>query len=489
VNPRVVATLVVLVVLVVGAAGVEVLVPPSSESWESVIGQGPVAGGTWYCPVMASEDEQALLTVAAVGHEPSTVVLTRYEDQKVVEDPPVVVANGDVLEVPLKGALAAQPITVRWQGGPAVAHWRVEGSNDSAAAGCESGPSQMWHLTGFDTTIGSRSTLYLFNPYSEDAVARLRFSTPEGLVDLVIADNQLVRAGASTPINLSDFQPEESDLGVIVEVLAGRLIAQGQVVLAGGSGGRALLRGAPNPALHWDVAHVRADDASSAWLSVQNPSDREAAIEVQVSDPRADQALLGETSVPAGGVIRIDLSEVSSRPEFGLAVTSVNETPVVVSVWWTLRNEQGRGLAATLAAPGLSTEWALLGGGTAERSGEVAIYNPGTQNATVTVLSPVGRLAAWSGLVVRPNRRVTVDLAAAGSDLSAVPVRVVSDRPVVAELRSLSAGGAPRLWTSIGVPAVEWTGPPTRPIVRLDPFLKTTALKTTPTPQGLSGET
>ncbi|MGH8910094.1 MAG: DUF5719 family protein [Egibacteraceae bacterium] len=482
VAPGAIVTLLALVALVGGVAAVEALFP-SPLRQNAIIGQGPVSAGTWYCPVTAGQDEQALLTVAAVGREPSTVVLTRYEDRKAVEDPPVMVADGEALEVPLKGAEATQPIVVRWQGGPAVAHWSVSGAGDSAAAGCEPGPSQKWHVTGFDTTIGSKATLYLFNPYGEDAVARLRFSTPEGLVDLVIADNQLVPGGSSTPIDLSEFQPEESDLGVTVEVLTGRLVAQGQVVRDGGAGGRALLRGAPSAALHWDVAHVRADDTSAAWLSVQNPSDREAAIEVQVSDPRAEgNALLGEMSVPSGGLVRIDLSGVSSKPDFGLAVMSVNETPVVVSVFWTLRGPEGRGLAAALAAPGPSTEWALAGGGTAGRSGEVSIYNPGAEDATVTVLSPKGRLAEWSGLVVRPNRRVTVDLAAAGRALSAVPVRVVSDRPIVAELRSLRTTGTLELWTSIGVPAVDWTGPPTRPPVRLDPSLQTTAVQAPMTP-------
>src|SRR3712207_2133917 len=50
----------------------------------------------------------------------------------------------------------------RWQGGAAVAHWRVDGGGDSAAAPCEAGPSSTWHVTGFNTTIGSKSTLHLF---------------------------------------------------------------------------------------------------------------------------------------------------------------------------------------------------------------------------------------------------------------------------------------------------------------------------------------
>ncbi len=80
----------------------------------------------------------------------------------------------------------------------------------------------------------------------------------------------------------------------------------------------------------------------------------------------------------------------------------------------------------------------------------------------------------WSELLIGPNERVTVDLATVGENLPAVPVRVLSDRPVVTELRSLDTSSAPRLWTNVGIPAIDWAGPPTRPTVRLDPTLQTT---------------
>lgn len=472
-------------VLVAGAAVTEMLVPTQPADVGEDAGQASASAGTWYCPVTAARDENAVLDVAAIGREPSTVVISRYQDGKVVDDPPVVIAVGDALEVPLSASEATAPLAVRWKGGPAVAHWRLDGAADTAAARCESGPSSTWYLTGFNTTVGATSTLHLFNPYGEDAVARLRFATPDGPVDLVIADNQLVKAGRSATINLAEFQPEEPDLGVTVEVLSGRLVAQGQVVLdppgdADGPTGRALFNAALAPALGWGFGQVRADDTSSSWLSIQNPSEREAAIEVRVTDPQPNgNALLGETSVPAGGVVRLELAEASAQPEFGVSVVSVNETPVVVSGFSSLRNDQGRGLSATLGAPGPATEWAAVGG-TADRTSQVSIFNPGAEEATITMLSPEGRLPQWTGVVVRPNEQVTLDLVDAGADRSAVPVRVVSDLPVVVELRSVSESGPPLLWTSVGVPAVEWTGPPTRPIVRRDPTLKTSPVASPP---------
>ncbi len=54
-----------------------------------------------------------------------------------------------------------------------------------------------------------------------------------------------------------------------------------------------------------------------------------------------------------------------------------------------------------------------------------------------------------------------------------MPVRVTSDVPVVAEIRSVSDGEGSRMWTAIGVPQEIWLGPPTRPPVELDPGLPT----------------
>ena len=468
-----VVTLILIGVLVAVIAVIDVLLPAPPSARE-IVGQGPISAGTWYCPVTAGEGEDAVLTIAAIGREASSVVVTRYHDSKALNDPPAEIAAGEALEVPLAPPQGADPLTVRWKGGPTVVHWRVDGSGDSAAAPCESAPSDTWHLTGFDTTLGARSTVHLFNPFGGDAVARLWFATPDGRVDLVIADNQLVKAGTSARIDLVDFQPQQPNLGVTVEVLTGRLIAQGQVAL---SSGRALVRGAPISAVEWDFAHIHADQGQ-AWLSIQNPSDREASVEVRVSDPKPDVDVLDrETPVPAGGIVRIDLADVSTQPDFGAAVTSIDEAPLVVTAFWTLRTSGGSGLAASLGAPGAATEWALAGGGSAGRRGEVSIYNPGADDASVTVLSPQGRLPEWSGLTVKPNTRVTLDLATAGPGRPAIPVRVVSDHPVVSELRSQATTGAPRLWVSAGVSAIEWTGPPTRSIVRRDPSLATRAVE------------
>jgi hypothetical protein len=98
---KAVATLATVVALVGAATLVEVLSAPAPRGSRANVDQGPVTAGMWFCPVIARENEGSRLTVTAVGEQPSTVVVMRYKDAKVVNDPPVVVAVGQPLQIAL----------------------------------------------------------------------------------------------------------------------------------------------------------------------------------------------------------------------------------------------------------------------------------------------------------------------------------------------------------------------------------------------------
>ncbi|HWB71394.1 MAG TPA: DUF5719 family protein [Egibacteraceae bacterium] len=437
--------------------------------------QPPAEAGAWYCPAAADPQEPAAVSVAAVGDRPSTVTVVHYGPDGATVDPAVAVAPGQPVEVALPAGQAAQPVVLRWRGGPTVATWRAEGGQRTGAP-CAAAPSATWHLAGFDTRLGAVSKLHLFNPFAEDAVATVTFGTPQGRQTLVRTQNIVVPAGRMTTLALNELQPEVSDLGANVQVLAGRVVAQGEVRFdppddEPGLTGRTLLPAAPAPSLEWSFGFARADDNSSSWLEVLNPGDDEAAVRLQVSDPHdGGAALAEEVSVPAGGMVRVDLAEASAQPDFGVAVTSVNDVPVVVSRFTAVRGDGGSAVAAALGADRAATRWALVGGGTARRSARVSLYNPSPQPASVDVLA-AGAPPTWTGVQLPPNARTVIDLAEAGADRPTVPVLVQASVPVVAELRSLSEHGGLGLWTAVGVAADDWSGPPLRPPVRRDPSL------------------
>lgn len=469
---------IVLAVVAVGVAialAADALAGPGDDAVQRVQRAVPDAG-TWYCPATAGEGESVTVSAAAVGDEPSTITVVRYRDGRPQPDEPIDVAPGDQLEVSLDGEAAMAPVSVRWEGAPAVASWRVE-DESAGGATCVSAPSETWHIGGFDTAGDSTSTVHLFNPFTVDAVVRVTFATPEGAVSLLRTDDVVVESGSSEKLDLGEFQPEQPDLGVTVEVLTGRLVAQGELRMED-SEERALIPATPEASLEWAVPYARVDGASSSWLSVVNPGEREAAVELVVSQPRSDGPIGSEMSVPAGGVRRIDLAEMSEAREFGVAVRSVNGVDVAVSRLTSLGTAQGRrGLAASAASRAAERQ-ALAGGGAGDRQGLLSVYNPGAEEVEVDFRAGGATPADWSGIAVPPNGWTSVALRDAGPERASIPVVVESTGPVVAGLRTHSSSGGLRLWSDAGTPSTSWTGRETRPRVRRDPTLSTTPATT-----------
>ena len=475
---RALSVLAAVAALLVAGIAVDVFAAAKPAPPAAPVEQGAAAAGSWYCPAVAGEGERARLTVAAVGEQPSSVIVVRYAKGRAVPDEPREVTPAKALVLDLEGDAARSPLAVRWTGGPAVATWRLVG-DATASAPCEPAPAQRWHIAGFNSTRGLRSTLHLFNPFTADAVVRLVFSTPEGEVRLVLAENVPVGAGQTTSVDLRRFQPEQTDLGVTVEVLSGRVVAQGEQTIAPpprtkGASGRMLLSGAPSPQEHWYFGFAADGEDTETWLSVLNPGDDIAAVQVRVSNPTGEvSSLLAEVSVPAGGIARVELAGASKDPTFGVTANVVNGQPVVVARTTSLTAEGASGVAGGLGASTLSTRWALAGAGTAGTQSFVSLYNPGAEPATVSVEAP-GAPRQWQAITLPPNGRDSVGLASAGRGLVSVPVAVSADVPIVAELRSaLTDGDDLLLWLNLGIPEGVWLGPPSRPPVRRDPALST----------------
>ncbi len=267
------AALVVAAVAVDAAAGT--VTPPRPAP----VRREAARAGTWYCPAVARAGERAVLTrrrrrrrAVARGRRPLRALGVARGDVTTVEP-------GAAATVALEGDDARHPVAVRWSGGPVAATWRVDGDR-TAAAPCEPTPAATWHIPGFDTTLGSRSRLHLFNPFPTDAVVRLVFATPAGPVRLVLSDNLVAAGGRTTTFNLARFQPEIPDLGVTVEVLTGRVVAQGELLAdppgdIPGTTGRALLPGAPEPSLTWYAPYAQQGDGTSrGWRCSTPPTAR-----------------------------------------------------------------------------------------------------------------------------------------------------------------------------------------------------------------------
>lgn len=481
----------VAVALLAGALGIDLLASGRTGAVAATVAQAPATAGSWYCPVTAADDESVVLSIASAGDVESGVVVVRHVDGTPIAQPPGGVAPGDQLDVFLPPGEASAPVSVRWDGGPVVVTWRVEGEH-TAAAPCAEAPSGTWYLPGLDTADGSRALLHLFNAFSTDAVASVSFATPGGPVTLVRTENVVVEAGRARVLDLTEFIPEEPDVAAVVRVRSGRLVAGAEVTYAPREGqtgptGRTLVPAATAPAEELGVAFARVDDTATSSLSILNPGSEDASVEVVASDPAPDQLLFADLSVPAGGVRRVDLQGISAVEEFGVGVRSLNEVGVVVARTTVLRAGDREGITTALAMRPSAVS-AIAGAGTAGRNARLVLYNPTGTAAAVAVGAGAGTPPSWSALEVGPNGRIALDLDEVGDDVPALALQVAAQAPVVAELRVFDRDGALDLWSATGVAAARWRGPRVRPVLRRDPALATRQIAPITAPTGAAQE-
>jgi hypothetical protein len=398
---QIAVALVALAILIGATVAADRVVAAPVQPTEQFTDQAEVRSGTWYCNPLTREGEAATLSVAAVGSDPSEVSIQRVAEGAAEFEAPITLNPKATHEQEVEGGERPAGFVVRWRGGPVVASWRVDGEQHRVGSSCAQSPAPEWLVPGADTTVGSSSRLYLFNPFSSDAVVRVAFATSQGRIDLVSSENVSVPAHDVVDLAINELQPEQSDLGVIVEVQAGRVIASGlqnfgqpdlpDIELEGAEPptdpndpeGRVALpaTGATSPTV--GLAYAASGEATSAWVSVVNPNNRPARVSVEVSDAIEGAEVEQEVTVAPDSVARVDLTGMSSAPNFGVTLTAADDLPIAATGFVALTGERKRVSAMSTVgeADTLSAQPTVPPGAAAE----IALYNPGQADATVTV--------------------------------------------------------------------------------------------------------
>lgn len=468
------ALLLIAILIAGGTVAASELTPAAPPAAPAVVSVAAGTSGTAYCPVLGSEGDVVELEIAsASATDDSLIVITRFVDGTPVSDEPRLLGAGQSAVLDIPADQLANPVAVEWRGAPVVAQYRrvVEGAE--GVANCQPRPSDRWHLAGFDTNRGNTSTVYLFNPFGQDAVVQLRFGTPEGRVDLVIADEITIPAGRVVARDLAEFLPETSELALSVIAEAGRVIAQGQVVRGpAGEGleaitGRALLPAESGPSERLYVPAARSDEEIESWLTLYNPFERAAAVQIQVTTPLGTAVQLAtELNVPAGGTARVDLADLSALPMLGVRLDSVNSIGLVATRTSAPRDRSRTGLALQIAVPTTDRAWTVPGGRAPDSA--LTLFNPGDRVATAQVQVAGQVPSGWDEVTVPPNGLTSLsfeDLEGAdgdgadgdGADGEGGGVEgggvalVSSDVPVVAGIQSLATGDDTTFWSSSGI--------------------------------------
>jgi hypothetical protein len=495
-------------IVLVGLLAVAVLIvdqvmpPPPTAPHEVDPAVTTATGGAWTCPVGDSR-EGTELTVSAIG-PPATgpdagqLQLGRFADGDLDLGAPTAIAPGSGLQAALEGEDIAA--FARWYDHPVglYRHWRLSDTDDlppgRVVGPCLAHDSDRWWIPGMSTAGGHEARLRLANPYDSDATVAIRLVTPEGPVEPTVLQNFTVLGRSSTEIEINEHLPERDDVAVEVQVIAGRVAAEGYQLVRQAIGdvdGVSLLASAAQPSTEWTVPWVTEDDDRFSWLWLLNPGDRPAPVELTLhgTDGGVAPEGLAEVTVEPGQVRRIDLRGTFPEDLTSGAVTARSEGVGIVASG-AVRIEAGdpanTGMASQLGAqPGPG--WLVAGGATEGRSEQLRLVNAGAEPAVVDVAlwdgSEVRQPDELSGIEVPPGSLRLLDLIEHLGEVSEWSVLVEASQGALvvghvgqggAEARELVAGPglSSAAWEPTGPPLVSRHAPGLTQRIGLDPQLE-----------------
>lgn len=475
------------------------LVGRAADQAQSVVTTLPDAtAGSLTCPGTADKDTTPSILVQSVDAQHESTVNVRYLQTKgaTPKDERFTLKAGERKILPKTSAAVLD-----WSGAPVQASVVDAVGGLNTRVNCAPSATDQWDLVGFDTTLGSVSTLVLANPTTTSAVANLAIATPSGPVNLSLATGIEVPPLNQTVINLADYVPNVDAFAVRVSTTAGRVVASGELVrrevdsgaaaaTLGKVTGRARVVGVPTPS---DLSIIPAlgaqanetpNPAQSAaptadgqpvptptpepaqaatsasqdhQLIIANPNDDQVTVRAVASAPiPGDGVLAAPITVPAGSVASIKMGDISTLPNPGVVVTSEEGLPVIAAV-----RTLGKDLDITNGVNGAATSWVLTG----VDGAHVAVMNPGAQETHATMVTTEGE----ETITIGANSVTMVPSPTSGS------VTINASDPVVVSLRTAATG-----WSLAGAALHDLTGGGLAPkAIRNTSKLTTPALNST----------
>ncbi|HEX2698795.1 MAG TPA: DUF5719 family protein [Acidimicrobiales bacterium] len=384
----------------------------------------------------------------------------------------VVPVAGEAVTRPLRvAAMAKTSVTLRdlvqapWaaavvdvDSGQVAAELVVHGSTESDATPCSSRASDHWHFADGATAKDASLALSLFNPFPEDAIVDLSFSTDQGRAAPAAFRPIVVPAHALVVREIGDHVRRREAIATDVAVRTGRVVAvQTQTRSAPGKAGLSVSLGAPSLGALWEFPVGVLTDGVDEHYAVSNPGSSEATV---LFDVILDEGVAEdfERSVPAGGRLDVVLNEEVGVPRgvnHSLTVRSLDGVPVVVSrALHFAEPAPQRGRADTIGLRRPARRWLFAAAGPSDGAGEwIVVANTGSAAARISVTGLDGGtdldVEGLQGTEVRPGRRAVLFL----NDhvkRPELPVVVRSTVPVFVErLYSLGAAG---VWIGPGIP-------------------------------------
>jgi hypothetical protein len=442
----------------------------TAQERTAVSAQVPVAApasarsSAWYCPgvpVTGGAGEGSVV-IANAGTRRLTGTVTLYPDRGESRKAPIAVGPSgrsalrlaDLVTSPFASAL------VELDGGEAVADVAVNGPLGESVSPCASSASSTWYFAEGVTTRDASEVLLALNPFPDDAVVDVAFSTEEGIVTPQALTGLLVRGQALTSINVGEFVQRREAVSVSLVARTGRLVVGRVQVFDGTVGRKGISVGLGAAALGpvWYFPEGLVAEGLSERFQVYNPGRAEAQVELALALDTGEAEPLRLT-VPRESrltVVAADESRIPKNVPHAVTVRSVEGPEVVVERTVDGTAPSARtGLSITLGARLPATRWTTAAGAADETTDHwIVVQNPGTRSAYVTLNlladgAPV-LVGSFAAVEVPAGKRRALHL---NDSLkrAAAPILVSSTERVVVE-RDLYRLKAPGLGMAAAIP-------------------------------------
>jgi len=448
------------------AAGDGVSVPPAD-----------VASSAWYCDEGTSSpkgraDETVIVASLASTRVVATVTVMPGGNgapvSKTMHLAPreeVHVRVADILATPEPG------VVVETVGGRAAVSHQLEHGDDFAVEPCSRSAGPDWYFAAGTTVEGSEHDLVLFNPFGDDAVVDITFLTDTGAQEPDGLQSVVVPRRSRITIAVQDSVLRQLRVATHVHARVGRIVAEHTQIFDGkvpSSGptlkGIAVSLGAQSPEAVWRIAGGTTENSGIASLAVANFGATEARVAVHVVLVAGQKLAPQSVTVPAGGVIALDLTtRVPLNTDYAVTATArdANGRPVpivaeMLASWSPTSSTPG--VASTLGSTVAARRW-VIPQPDVDADGFLTLLDPGADPVTAELLPaafvdrPTGA-SSEPEVAVGPGTAEVLQITNIGHRLGGALV-ITANHPIVVGLTMLGPAGAS---VSAAIPDLSYAG-------------------------------
>jgi hypothetical protein len=462
--------LLVLLAVIVAAGFVDHSFGRPSAAVRTTASGTPVAppasalSSTWYCAggtAAPGGGADMTVTVLNTGDDTRTGTITFIPNQGDPKPVPITIPGSSRAVFRAQDSLKAPFVaaTVELDGGAAIAETGVGGPLGGSATPCASAASEQWYFAEGSTTKDATETLFLFNPFPEDAIVDMAFSTEDGQSTPQGLQGLAVRGRALATVNVGDFVHRRQAVSAQVTTRVGRVIVSRLQSFDGTAGrkGQSLTLGAPDRSRTWYFPEGIVANGITERYQLYNPADREIRAELNLELEQGAAEPI-DVTVPAQARVTVSASDEKRIPrQVPHAVTVTAEDPglVVERAIDAASPAPRAGFSSVMGATRLSDHWGFAIGAADEGWDEwVVVQNPNDHPITFSITALAnGQRVGVDGLQdvqVQPGQRRAVRL---GDHIkrSDLPLVVDASSPVATE-RDIYAAKGLSLIMSIGIP-------------------------------------